>query len=233
MPLRFPCPQCGQILSAPDDCAGRTSRCRGCGQSVTVPFPVAVPNPVAPALVPVAVRAPDAVHTPIPFSRWAIPAVCGAAVVVIAIVALVAIGFARRGGEPFPGNPVADFFEPDESIRIRMLRKHPFWQPNVTGGDIDKVLKEMSSHAEGSLFVNSSGKFVYFRWQEPLIVAAMISPEVRALGPNTVLVEKFPSTRKDCARVLNDNLSGLTAGQVLKQNDDILDGLKNMKLPDD
>lgn len=35
--IRFPCPRCGYRLSAPDVCVGRSSRCRGCGERVTVP----------------------------------------------------------------------------------------------------------------------------------------------------------------------------------------------------
>lgn len=35
--LRFWCPHCAYQLSAPVECAGRTSRCRGCGNPVTVP----------------------------------------------------------------------------------------------------------------------------------------------------------------------------------------------------
>ncbi len=34
--IRFACPRCAAVLSAPDDCAGRVSRCR-CGQQVVVP----------------------------------------------------------------------------------------------------------------------------------------------------------------------------------------------------
>lgn len=37
MALRFSCPKCGTELSAPEDCAGRVSKCRACGQAVTVP----------------------------------------------------------------------------------------------------------------------------------------------------------------------------------------------------
>jgi len=39
MTLRFSCPKCGSALSAPEDCAGRSSKCRACGQPVTVPPP--------------------------------------------------------------------------------------------------------------------------------------------------------------------------------------------------
>lgn len=37
MNLHFSCPKCGYKLSAPEDCAGRSSKCRACGQPVTVP----------------------------------------------------------------------------------------------------------------------------------------------------------------------------------------------------
>ncbi len=39
MSLRFACPACGFSLSAPVDCAGRSSRCRKCGQPLVVPQP--------------------------------------------------------------------------------------------------------------------------------------------------------------------------------------------------
>ena len=35
--IRFACPRCGMQLSAPLSCAGRSSKCRACGQPVTVP----------------------------------------------------------------------------------------------------------------------------------------------------------------------------------------------------
>jgi hypothetical protein len=35
--VRFACPSCGSALSAPPACAGRVSKCRNCGRSVTVP----------------------------------------------------------------------------------------------------------------------------------------------------------------------------------------------------
>lgn len=39
--LRFTCPACSLPLSAPPECAGRPSKCRGCGQAFVVPVPVA------------------------------------------------------------------------------------------------------------------------------------------------------------------------------------------------
>jgi hypothetical protein len=37
MMIRFPCPGCDTSLSAPEECAGRTSRCPKCGAPVVVP----------------------------------------------------------------------------------------------------------------------------------------------------------------------------------------------------
>ncbi len=56
MALRFSCPKCGFDLSAPESCAGRSSKCRQCGQPVTVPValpapPVALPAPPVAILV--------------------------------------------------------------------------------------------------------------------------------------------------------------------------------------
>jgi hypothetical protein len=39
--LRFPCPECNFLLSAPEEVSGRVSKCRQCGARVTVP---AVPS---------------------------------------------------------------------------------------------------------------------------------------------------------------------------------------------
>lgn len=41
--IRFACPRCGMQLSAPPECAGRSSKCRGCGQAFQVPYPMAIP----------------------------------------------------------------------------------------------------------------------------------------------------------------------------------------------
>ena len=40
MAISFSCPQCGKKLKAPDDAAGRSSKCPGCGTSVTCPEPI-------------------------------------------------------------------------------------------------------------------------------------------------------------------------------------------------
>jgi hypothetical protein len=48
--MRFACPTCHFHLSAPEECAGRVSRCRQCGGAVTVP-PASAPLPIAGLLV--------------------------------------------------------------------------------------------------------------------------------------------------------------------------------------
>jgi predicted RNA-binding Zn-ribbon protein involved in translation (DUF1610 family) len=40
MPISFQCPQCGKKLKAPDNAAGKSSTCPGCGGRVTCPEPV-------------------------------------------------------------------------------------------------------------------------------------------------------------------------------------------------
>src|SRR5436309_6597504 len=57
MALRFSCPKCGHNLSAPEDCAGRSSKCRACGQALQVPAPVA-PLITAPSSPPIRCRFP-------------------------------------------------------------------------------------------------------------------------------------------------------------------------------
>lgn len=37
MPIKVPC-RCGRVLTLPDDFAGRTGRCRACGEQLLVPF---------------------------------------------------------------------------------------------------------------------------------------------------------------------------------------------------
>ena len=37
MPISFQCPQCGKKLKAPDEAAGKSSKCPGCGGTVTCP----------------------------------------------------------------------------------------------------------------------------------------------------------------------------------------------------
>ncbi len=72
MALRFPCPKCGYALSAPEDCAGRSSKCRACGQPVIVPampvpaprsapnpLPRPAPVPAVPVAIPVSGPAPN------------------------------------------------------------------------------------------------------------------------------------------------------------------------------
>jgi hypothetical protein len=40
MPISFSCPRCGKNLKAPDNAAGKTSKCPGCGSPVTCPEPI-------------------------------------------------------------------------------------------------------------------------------------------------------------------------------------------------
>jgi predicted RNA-binding Zn-ribbon protein involved in translation (DUF1610 family) len=40
MSISFQCPQCGKKLKAPDQAAGKSSKCPGCGGTVTCPEPV-------------------------------------------------------------------------------------------------------------------------------------------------------------------------------------------------
>jgi hypothetical protein len=35
--IRFTCPSCGMVVSAPEDCAGRLTKCRNCNNSLVVP----------------------------------------------------------------------------------------------------------------------------------------------------------------------------------------------------
>lgn len=41
MPIRFTCPKCNQRYKVAEDFAGRTAKCKKCGQSVKIPKPVA------------------------------------------------------------------------------------------------------------------------------------------------------------------------------------------------
>jgi predicted RNA-binding Zn-ribbon protein involved in translation (DUF1610 family) len=40
MPISFSCPQCGKKLKAPDNAVGKSSKCPGCGGTVTCPEPI-------------------------------------------------------------------------------------------------------------------------------------------------------------------------------------------------
>jgi hypothetical protein len=47
MPLKLSCPQCRKALTVPDQLAGRTGKCPGCGASVSIPpaAPISAPQP--------------------------------------------------------------------------------------------------------------------------------------------------------------------------------------------
>src|SRR5262249_3394762 len=74
--IRFACPSCGFSLSAPDDCAGRASRCRQCGRPVIVPaqrLPARQPVPApAPFSRPRPAAAPRPATVPAPAPRPAV-----------------------------------------------------------------------------------------------------------------------------------------------------------------
>src|SRR5690349_8890718 len=46
--IRFACPSCRAPLAAPEECVGRTTKCRTCGQPLTVPGGAKVPPALAP-----------------------------------------------------------------------------------------------------------------------------------------------------------------------------------------
>lgn len=48
MPIEFSCPHCQKLLSTSEDKAGRSAKCPGCGERVTVPPPA--PTPSSPAI---------------------------------------------------------------------------------------------------------------------------------------------------------------------------------------
>lgn len=52
MPLKLSCPSCQKSLTVPDQLAGRTGKCPGCGASIKVPPlpPPSVTSPAAPAV---------------------------------------------------------------------------------------------------------------------------------------------------------------------------------------
>lgn len=46
MPISFSCRKCGKKLKAPDSAAGKSSKCPGCGATVTCPEPVYEAEPI-------------------------------------------------------------------------------------------------------------------------------------------------------------------------------------------
>lgn len=65
MPLKVSCPQCRKALTVPDQLAGRTGKCPGCGASVSIPPAASVrtpPQPPPPAAAPEAILEGTLVH---------------------------------------------------------------------------------------------------------------------------------------------------------------------------
>jgi ubiquitin-protein ligase len=48
--IEFSCPGCAKHFRVPDEYAGRSAKCRGCGGAVTVPAPASEASPAAPVL---------------------------------------------------------------------------------------------------------------------------------------------------------------------------------------
>jgi hypothetical protein len=57
--LRFTCPSCGVAASAPEACAGRTTKCRQCGKPLTVPHAPSGEDHITASAIPEAPRQPD------------------------------------------------------------------------------------------------------------------------------------------------------------------------------
>jgi ubiquitin-protein ligase len=64
--ISFSCPSCGKTFSVPPEFAGRTARCKGCGESLTVPQPVITPLPPPPMPMPQPMPAATVVSAKIP-----------------------------------------------------------------------------------------------------------------------------------------------------------------------
>jgi hypothetical protein len=246
--IRFACPRCNAVLKAPKEKAGKKSNCPLCGQRMQLPTlpptentmlasPLGVPpSPINQITARVPLRIKEVRGNAAPKRgrplRWGI---FGG----VALVALVVIVIVWRGREFLPGNRLAEIFEPDDGVA--MIRRHPFFAGKVSRRDVDKILDEMLSHASGFLFLNDSGKCVYLPGESsgaratwPILVEAnAVNQQVQSLGPNTLLVHRFPATRQDCIRVLNDGLSGETVGQITQQNLDTLNSLSKIQLPNE
>ncbi|MHB1423153.1 MAG: hypothetical protein ACYC3I_08165 [Gemmataceae bacterium] len=50
--IRFTCPSCGLAVSAPDDCVGRSTKCRGCNNPIVVPLIAAPVAKIVPSATP-------------------------------------------------------------------------------------------------------------------------------------------------------------------------------------
>lgn len=73
--IEFSCPSCGKQFRVPDEYAGRSAKCKGCGGAVTVPRPAAVAAEAAPCLTGlVGAVTPDPVPAPHSSSPSAEPA---------------------------------------------------------------------------------------------------------------------------------------------------------------
>jgi hypothetical protein len=50
--IRFKCPSCGLAVSAPEDCVGRSTKCRGCNNPIVVPSIAAPVAQIVPSATP-------------------------------------------------------------------------------------------------------------------------------------------------------------------------------------
>jgi hypothetical protein len=50
--IRFKCPSCGLAASAPEDCVGRSTKCRGCNNPIVVPAIAAPVAQIVPSVTP-------------------------------------------------------------------------------------------------------------------------------------------------------------------------------------
>src|SRR5262249_28258481 len=91
--IRFKCPSCGMSLSAPEDCVGWDTNCRGCRRPVVVPRIAPTPNGIQPSgLQAIAKRVPTVPPNAKHSRRWPAPSTLFAAVLgILAVGGLVGL----------------------------------------------------------------------------------------------------------------------------------------------
>jgi hypothetical protein len=190
-----------------------------------------------------AARVAAPVATPVVLKYFLLSAAIVVGIILLTVLSSRSAKQDRPGGSKLPpvaekrkDTPQAQHGVMDENVG--MVRRHPFWDAGVSGSEIDNILREMSAHHTGYLFINSAGKFVYLPHNDPkdaliasdhsalvLWTANGVYPDVHSLGPKMVVIRRFPQSRAQCVRVLNDSISGITLGQAQKMNDNNLKAL--------
>jgi hypothetical protein len=243
MLMRFPCPHCQYELSAPSECAGRSSQCRNCGGTVTVPIPKAeVAPPVSGKprawLLVGAIGGTAAVVCLLPFAvvgglilggfgLWWAEAPAGQAAKQLDNAQVKAADAEpKKEALDLAGIEQRTYFTPDAtytSPKLGTLRTHPWWKRRLTDREIESIIFSIAQLPirQELLFLTPSGEVERHEDNPPSakgdVCAILFENDRLDFYGARAAPSRFPTRRQDVISMLSQGLDADHASTELRR----------------